>query len=71
MAAALDFPDCYGRNLDALNDCMRNVVDHDYGWAREATGLVLVFDGYLELEPVGREPVMWNEAEWGTDRRQG
>jgi hypothetical protein len=28
MAAALDFPDYYGRNLDALNDCMRDVVDY-------------------------------------------
>ncbi|GAB1639615.1 barstar family protein [Krasilnikovia sp. MM14-A1259] len=46
IAAALDFPDYYGRNLDALNDCLRNVVTCDYGTSREATGLVLVFIGY-------------------------
>lgn len=46
IAAALSFPDYYGRNLDALNDCMRDVVTHDYGWAPDATGLVLVFTGY-------------------------
>jgi RNAse (barnase) inhibitor barstar len=26
IAAALDFPDYYRRNLDALNDCMGDVV---------------------------------------------
>jgi barstar (barnase inhibitor) len=46
IAAALGFPDYYGRNLDALNDCMRDVVSQDYGWAPEATGLALTFIGY-------------------------
>jgi hypothetical protein len=46
IAAALDFPGYYGRNLDALNDCLRDVVTYDYGTSREATGLVLVFTGY-------------------------
>ncbi len=46
IATALDFPGYYGRNLDALNDCMRDVVSHDYGWSAESTGLVLVFTGY-------------------------
>lgn len=46
IAAALDFPDYYGRNLDALNDCMRDVVDYQYGATRDATGLVLAFTGY-------------------------
>lgn len=46
IAATLDFPAYYGRNLDALNDCLRDVVDHEYGWRPNATGLVLVFDGY-------------------------
>ncbi|MEV8514484.1 barstar family protein [Dactylosporangium sp. NPDC051484] len=46
IAAALAFPDYYGRNLDALNDCMRDVVGQAYGWAPDATGLVLVFTGY-------------------------
>src|SRR5690349_14542954 len=46
IAAALGFPDYYGRNLDALNDCMRDVVSQEYGWAPDTTGLVLVFTGY-------------------------
>ncbi len=28
IAAALDFPDHYGRNLDALHDCLRDVARH-------------------------------------------
>jgi RNAse (barnase) inhibitor barstar len=46
IATALNFPDYYGRNLDALNDCMRDVVDHDYGWSPQSTGLALVFTNY-------------------------
>ncbi|WP_433289369.1 barstar family protein [Micromonospora sp. CA-244673] len=46
MAAALCFPDYYGRNLDALNDCMRDVVSYEYGWLPEAAGLALVFTSY-------------------------
>ncbi|GIF68372.1 hypothetical protein Ais01nite_64070 [Asanoa ishikariensis] len=46
VAAALSFPDYYGRNLDALNDCMRDVVSQDYGWAAGTTGLAIVFTGY-------------------------
>lgn len=46
MAAVLGFPGYYGHNLDALNDCMRDVVRQEYGWAPEAAGLVLVFTGY-------------------------
>ncbi|WP_407636949.1 barstar family protein [Hamadaea tsunoensis] len=47
IAQALDFPDYYRCNLDALNDCMRDVVDGQYGWAAaETAGLVLVFTGY-------------------------
>jgi Barstar (barnase inhibitor) len=46
IAAVLSFPDYYGRNLDALNDCMRDVVSQDYGWAPETTGLALAFTGY-------------------------
>lgn len=46
IARALGFPDYYGRNLDALNDCMRDVVDGQYGWATGTADLVLVFAGY-------------------------
>jgi RNAse (barnase) inhibitor barstar len=42
LAAALEFPDYYGHNLAALNDCMRDVAAGDYGAPADATGLVLV-----------------------------
>jgi Barstar (barnase inhibitor) len=42
VAAGLDFPAYFGRNLDALNDCMRDVASGEYGWHADATGLVLV-----------------------------
>ncbi|CCK26682.1 Barstar (barnase inhibitor) [Streptomyces davaonensis JCM 4913] len=46
IAAALEFPDYYGKNLDALNDCLRDVESYEYGTTRDATGLVLAFTGY-------------------------
>lgn len=46
VAQALSFPDYYGHNLDALNDCLRDVVSQDYGWDRHVTGLLLVLTGY-------------------------
>ncbi|MET9116030.1 barstar family protein [Streptomyces longwoodensis] len=47
MAAALTFPDYYGRNLDALNDCLGDIACYGgYDDAPEGTGLVLVFTDY-------------------------
>jgi Barstar (barnase inhibitor) len=46
IAAALGFPAYYGHNLDALNDCMNDVVDYEYGTSRDAAGLALAFAGY-------------------------
>jgi RNAse (barnase) inhibitor barstar len=43
VAAALDFPDYYGNNLDAFNDCLRDIAMSGSG---AATGTVLVFTGY-------------------------
>jgi RNAse (barnase) inhibitor barstar len=54
MALALDFPAYYGRNVDALRDCLRDVSEAEYGWDRHETGLVLVllnYDRYLERAP--------------------
>ena len=53
VALALDFPDYFGRNLDALNDCMRDVASGDYGWRADATGLVIVlrtFDAFAAVD---------------------
>ncbi|MDR6639608.1 barstar family protein [Paenarthrobacter nitroguajacolicus] len=46
MAEALDFPEYYGRNLHALNDCLNDVATQSYGWTDADTGLVIVVDGY-------------------------
>jgi hypothetical protein len=54
IKAALDFPDHYGNNLDAFNDCMREVATYGYGAAEDATGTVLVFTGYDAF--AAREP---------------
>jgi hypothetical protein len=46
LAQALDFPAYYGQNLDALDECLRDVVAHRYGWPGKATGLVLILVGF-------------------------
>ena len=54
VALGLNFPDYFGRNLDALNDCMRDVASGDYGWDPDAhTGLVIVlraFDAFTGVD---------------------
>lgn len=42
----LDFPDYFGGNLDAFNDCLRDVAAFAYGADRDSAGTVLVFAGY-------------------------
>ncbi|WP_335936391.1 barstar family protein [Streptomyces sp. PTD5-9] len=52
IAAALDFPDYYGHNLDALNDCLGDVACYGgydgtpKGSGQGSTGLVLAFTDY-------------------------
>ncbi|PYY64478.1 barnase inhibitor [Curtobacterium sp. MCPF17_003] len=46
FAASLQFPSHFGMNLDALNDCMSDVAEADYGWDASETGLVLILSGF-------------------------
>ncbi|MFJ3713754.1 barstar family protein [Streptomyces sp. NBC_01267] len=47
VAAALQFPDYYGHNLDALNDCLGDVACYGpYDGSPEGTGLVLSITDY-------------------------
>lgn len=56
IAAGIDFPDYFGRNLDALNDCMRDVASGAYGWDVDAqTGLVIVLRAFDAFTAVDRK----------------
>ena len=44
LATALDFPDYYGRNLDALNDCLGDLADRGRGVP------VLFWQDWVDLE---------------------
>jgi len=55
FAVKLAFPSQFGRNLDALNDCVRDVASHVYGWRAEATGLVVVLRNFDALAALDRE----------------
>ncbi|GEL94042.1 barstar family protein [Cellulomonas composti] len=46
VAAALDFPNYYGRNLDAMADCLGDVAHGDYGWNVERTGLAVTLANF-------------------------
>lgn len=46
----LHFPHYYGSNLDALNDCLRDVADGEYGWPKTATGIALAFANFSVFE---------------------
>jgi hypothetical protein len=49
LAAALNFPDYYGHNLAALNDCLRDVAAGLYGVRPDATGLALALLNFETL----------------------
>lgn len=55
VAVALNFPAYYGRNLNALNDCLGDVAVGDYGLSPEETGLALVIrrvDLFMRRQPL-------------------
>jgi RNAse (barnase) inhibitor barstar len=46
IGEALDFPSYYGRNLDALSDCVGDVANFAYGSDPDSTGTVIAFRHY-------------------------
>lgn len=54
LAQLLDFPGYYGRNLDALNDCLSDVAAGSYGSNAGARGLALLlwrYDAFTHRHP--------------------
>ena len=49
LATALSFPDYFGRNLNALVDCLRDVATFDYGSDADSTGTVIALDNFDEF----------------------
>ncbi|MFF0107986.1 barstar family protein [Streptomyces hirsutus] len=65
IAATLHFPDYYGHNLDALNDCLGDVACYgSYDDAPEGAGLVLAFtDTTGSRQPApGRRRLSWTSS---------
>ena len=61
IGEALDLPDYYGHNLDALNDCLRDVAAFAYGADSDSTGTVVAFrhfDRVAERAPDRAEAVL-------------
>jgi len=55
LGRALDFPNYYGRNLNALNDCLRDVALYEYGAQRDSAGTVLVLNHFDSFARADRE----------------
>jgi hypothetical protein len=54
VAAQLGFPSYYGRNMHALNDCLRDVATYEYTAQPADAGFALVLTGfgtYAKAEP--------------------
>lgn len=57
LANALAFPPYYGRNHNALNDCLGDIAHGDYGWSPErSTGLATIVRGFGQF--ARRQPTL-------------
>lgn len=54
LAEALDFPDYYGRNLDALDDVLHDLAGYEFGGDPASTGTVLAVDAYDHVVTLNR-----------------
>lgn len=54
LATALFFPGYYGRNLDALNECLGDVGRYSYGSDSSSAGTVLAIAGFDSLLDIDR-----------------
>jgi RNAse (barnase) inhibitor barstar len=46
LSRMLHLPGYYGENMQALNECLHDVIAHEYGLPASATGLVFVLTGF-------------------------
>jgi len=71
LAASLDFPNPFGRNLDALHEGMHDVASLGFGWEPTDTGLVLAierFDAFATELPhpaFALLDTVWDAAAYG------
>ncbi|WP_083881889.1 MULTISPECIES: barstar family protein [unclassified Curtobacterium] len=49
FVTAVHFASHFGKNLAALNDCMSDVAEAEYGWDATETGLVLILSGFARF----------------------
>lgn len=49
FSVELEFPNYYGRNLDALNDAFKDVAEYRYGSDPSTTGTIFALAGYEQF----------------------
>jgi hypothetical protein len=71
LSAALDFPDYYDHNQDALADCLGDVAGQRYGTDVAATGTVLVLWHYNGFSVTARREAQALLEAWARAARLG
>jgi hypothetical protein len=71
LSAAFDFPSYFGRNFDALNDCLRDVAYYEYGAEPGSSRTVLAiksFDRFVLLDRPSAHALL---DIWAVNSRRG